>query len=92
MKYEYLDHNIRLSIKNKSGKRRLSRGGGLTSKTPSDPFVYCDFFHSCNFSIENNYYFQIHWKKVWQPISLLQVNWLPKPAVLTGYNKTILTD
>ena len=39
---EHLDHNIGLSIKNKSSKRKLSRGEGLTSNTPSDQTVGCD--------------------------------------------------
>ena len=38
-KSKHKEPKIGLSIKNKSGKRRLSRGGGLTSKTPSDPCV-----------------------------------------------------
>ena len=35
-KSEHKEPEIALSIKNKSSKRRLSRGGGLKSKTPPD--------------------------------------------------------
>ena len=35
----HLEHITALSIKNKSGKRKLSRGGGLRSKAPPDPCV-----------------------------------------------------
>ena len=40
MKSEHLDPNIGLSIKNKSGKWKLSHGGGLKSKPPSNPCVF----------------------------------------------------
>ena len=39
MKFEHKEPKIGLSIKNKSGKRKLSRDRGLMSKTPSDPCV-----------------------------------------------------
>ena len=37
--FEYLDYNIALYIKNKSGKRRLRSGGGWSCNIPPDPCV-----------------------------------------------------
>ena len=43
-KSEHMEPKIGLSIKNKSGKRKLSRGEGLRSKTQSDPCVVSELF------------------------------------------------
>ena len=41
--FEYLDYNIALYIKNKSGKRRLRSGGGWSCNIPPDPCVCIPF-------------------------------------------------
>ena len=46
-KSKHKEPKIGMSIKNKSGKRRLSGGGGLTSKTPTNPCVYLVTNYTC---------------------------------------------
>ena len=92
---EHLDHNIWLFIKNKSGKRKLSLGGGLTSNTPSDQTVWwwlVAFDIVCKFSKFDFYLSQlimllIAYSKNWKKCDLhnKRLKWLYRVATFLNY-------